>query len=102
MQFIYFFVIIKLTNIFVLGGKGMKVDLKPINEIKEELRSSVGKSIEVKEFNKQGKFLKSFDGVIEATYDNLVLVKVMGDGYSYNKSFSFAEFYATTIEYSIF
>ena len=72
-----------------------------IEDVKNEITSNIGKQIEIKEYNKQGKLIKQFNGEILNSYDNLFLVKVKINNSSLNKSFSFIDFLTNELKYEI-
>lgn len=76
-------------------------ELRSIDDIKEEIFSAIGKTIIIKEFNKQGKVLHEFVGEILSVYNNLFLVKVETNRFSINKSFSFVDFITNELKYEI-
>ena len=72
-----------------------------IEDVKNEITSNIGKQIEIKEYNKQGKLIKQFNGEILNCYDNLFLVKVKINNSNLNKSFSFIDFLTNELKYEI-
>ena len=72
-----------------------------IEDVKNEITSNIGKQIIIKEYNKQGKLIKQFNGEILNSYDNLFLVKVKINNSSLNKSFSFIDFLTNELKYEI-
>jgi len=65
---------------------------KSILDIKDCVSNNVGKSIVIREFNKQGKKIKEYIGSIIQVYDNLFIVKIDANGFCFNKSFSYVDF----------
>lgn len=69
-----------------------ETEIKSVAEIKTEIESNIGKTIVIREFNKQGKRLKEMQGTILSSYNNLFLVKVNIKNNYINKSFSYIDF----------
>ena len=78
-----------------------EVDIKSVEEIKKEIEENIGKQISIKEFNKQGKKLKEFNGVVLSAYTNLFLVKINIKGNYLNKSFSYVDFLTKDLSYEL-
>lgn len=64
----------------------------PIDDIKNEISSSVGRTIVIKEFNRQKKFIHQYIGIILEVYDSVFLVDVNVNKYHIKKSFSYVNF----------
>ncbi len=64
----------------------------PIENVKDEISSHIGKEITIKEYNKQGRMINEYMGVVVDTYSSLFLVNVSVNNYHINKSFSYVNF----------
>lgn len=73
----------------------------PVDKIKQEINTNIGKRIEVVEHNKQGKLLHKYNGVIESAHSNVFVVKVDLRGYTLNKSFTYVDFSIGELQYNI-
>ena len=81
--------------------KTVTIESRPIDKIKGEILSSIGKTITIEEHNKQGKLLHQYIGEIISAHDNVFLVKVNLRGYSLNKSFTYVDFSIGELSYNI-
>lgn len=73
----------------------------PVSTIKDEISSSIGKIITVKEFNRQRKITHQYTGVIIAVYDRVFLLDVNVNKYHLNKSLAYVNFSIGDMEYEL-
>ncbi len=59
--------------------------------VKDDIVENVGRDIELKEFNRQGRLLHTYIGTIKQIYDSVFLVECHTHGYKINKSFSYVD-----------
>lgn len=81
--------------------KTISVENLPVDAIKQEIKLSLNKKVEITEHNKQGKLIHRYNGIIESVHDNLFLVRVELNGYTLNKSFTYVDFSIGELKYSI-
>ena len=81
--------------------KVTEFDVQAMEVIKEEINANIGKSAIVKEFNKQGKKVREFKGIILNSYNNLFVLKVRIDSYIINKSFTYNDFLTNELKVEI-
>ena len=72
-----------------------------LQDVKNEIESNVGKQIVIKEFNRQGKKIKEFSGIILNAYASLFIVKVQIRENFLNKSFSYVDFLTNEMTFEI-
>ena len=81
--------------------KTISVENLPVRTIKQEIKSSLHKKINITEHNKQGKLIHEYHGTIDSAHDNIFLVKVEFKGYALNKSFTYVDFSIGELHYTI-
>ena len=72
-----------------------------IDEIKNDIRSHIGKRIKIQESNRQGRKIKEYSGVVLSAYDRHFIVRVQIRENYLNKSFSYVDFLTNEIIYEI-
>ena len=71
----------------------------PISTIKEEIATTVGKVITVKEFNRQHRLTNQYTGIVTAVYDSVFLLNITINNYKLNKSFAYVSFSVGDMKY---
>ena len=70
----------------ILSPESASVDV-----VKDDISSNVGRDIELKEYNRQGRLLHTYVGTIKQIFDSVFLVECRAHGYKINKSFSYVD-----------
>ena len=76
-------------------------ETKSLIEIKEEISNNIGKNIVITEYNKQGKKMKEYNAEILEAYNSLFLVKIIGNKFTLNKTFSYVDFVTNELNFEI-
>ncbi len=79
--------------------KILSTDNSLVDHVKDEIQGSVGKSIEIKEYNRQRRLLHTYVGEIKSVYDSLFLVECQVDEYKLNRSFTYVDVAIGDFEY---
>ncbi len=81
--------------------KILSTDNSVVDHVKDEICGSVGKSIEIKEYNRQRRLLHTYFGEIKSCYDSLFLVECHVDEYRLNRSFTYVDVAIGGFEFQI-
>lgn len=76
-------------------------EIAKVSDVKDSICSNVGKNIEIKAINKQGRITNEYLGEIIETYENVFLVKIPVRQYCINKSFAYADLVTHSVSYRI-
>lgn len=81
--------------------KILSTDNSAVDHVKDEIIASVGKSIQIKEYNRQRRLLHTYVGEIKSCYDSLFLVECHVNENRLNRSFTYVDVSIGGFEFQI-
>ena len=81
--------------------KAVSTELKPLDIIKNEIKSSINKQIIIQEINKLGRVVKEYHCEVISAYENVFLVNVIINSNKIKRSFSYVDFLTSEFKYDI-